>query len=101
MHHSLVDCYGSVFFKNKNITSLPTEKRILEGLSVVPEGRRIFPNLTVFENLMAGGHILSPEKCEQGVLKSYNYFPILKERKSLKAGLLSGGEQQMLAISRA
>ena len=97
----LVDCHGgNTFFKNKNITALPSEKRILEGLAIVPEGRRIFPNLTVFENLMAGGHILSREECEKGVLKSYDYFPILKERKDQKAGLLSGGEQQMLAVSR-
>tara|TARA_Y100001970_G_C14102117_1_gene786056 strand:+ start:30 stop:725 length:696 start_codon:yes stop_codon:yes gene_type:complete len=97
----LVNCHeGSVFFKDKNITSLPSEKRILEGLAIVPEGRRIFPNLTVFENLMAGGHILSNEQCEKGILKSYEYFPILKERKHQKAGLLSGGEQQMLAVSR-
>jgi len=97
----LVDCHeGSIFFKDKNITSLPSDKRILEGLAVVPEGRRIFPNLTVFENLIAGGHILTSEQCKKGILKSYEYFPILKERKDQKAGLLSGGEQQMLAVSR-
>ena len=66
----LVDCHeGDIFFKDKNITSLPSDKRILEGLAVVPEGRRIFPNLTVFENLMAGGHILTSEECEKGILK--------------------------------
>ena len=97
----LVDCHkGDIFFKEIKISSLPSEKRVLEGLSIVPEGRRIFPNLTVFENLMAGGHILSKEQCDKGVLKSYEYFPILKERKGQKAGLLSGGEQQMLAVSR-
>ena len=97
----LVDRHdGSVLFKNKDITSLPSEKRILEGLAIVPEGRRIFPNLTVYENLMIGGHILSKEECEESIFRSYDYFPILKERKDQKAGLLSGGEQQMLAVSR-
>ena len=98
----LVRCKeGDIFYNEKKITSLPSEQRIKEGISLVPEGRRIFPDLTIFENLMVGGHILSKEDCAQNIIKGYEYFPILKERENQLAGSLSGGEQQMLAIARA
>ena len=92
---------GSIFYNEKNITSLPSEQRIKEGISLVPEGRRIFPDLSIFENLMVGGHTLSKDECLKNITKGYDYFPILKQRKNQLAGSLSGGEQQMLAMARA
>lgn len=91
---------GRILLNDTDITGLPPHQIVSLGISQVPEGRRIFPKLTVLENLEMG-HFL-----ERGDLKSsfemvYTLFPILEERKSQKGGTLSGGEQQMLAIARA
>ena len=93
---------GSVEFNGKDITHLGPDKIVALGLSQVPEGRRIFPFLTVAENLDMGA-FLRDDKDEIAKDLDYVYglFPILAERKNQSGGTLSGGEQQMLAISRA
>ncbi len=90
---------GRVLFDGKDITRLKPHAIVGLGLCHVPERRGIFANLTVYENLLIGGYRqrLSPKDFEQ----VYAIFPILKERRNQSAGTLSGGEQQMLAISRA
>lgn len=93
---------GSVEFKGQDITARDPAYIVQEGLSHVPEGREVFPLLSVHDNLLMGA-FTRPDR--DGVAKDlatvYGYFPILKERAAQDAGLLSGGQQQMLAISRA
>lgn len=93
---------GSIFFNGKDISSLPTEKIVESGLIQVPEGREIFPQLTVYDNLMLGAYL---RKDKDNIKKDLDYvvslFPRLEERFSQLGGTLSGGEQQMLAIGRA
>ncbi len=91
---------GRILLNDADITGLPPHQIVSLGISQVPEGRRIFPKLTVLENLEMGNFL------ERGDLKSafetvYTLFPILNERKNQQGGTLSGGEQQMLAIARA
>ena len=92
---------GSIVMDGDDISALPTEARIRRGLSIVPEGRRIFPDLSVRENLMVGGHTVASADMEAGIATVFDYFPRLGERSSQLAGSLSGGEQQMLAMGRA
>ncbi len=93
---------GKIFFKNIDITALPSHKIRSLGLSVVPEGRRLFPNLTVKENLLMGAYtIKDSKKLSERIAWVEDLFPILKERSSQPARQLSGGEAQMLAIARA
>jgi branched-chain amino acid transport system ATP-binding protein len=93
---------GSIEFEGKPITRMDADKIVRLGLSHVPEGREVFPFLTVRENLMMGAYTRSDRKAIAADLeKIYGYFPRLKERLSQPAGQLSGGEQQMVAISRA
>jgi branched-chain amino acid transport system ATP-binding protein len=93
---------GSIEFANEDITGVESSDIVKKGISHVPEGREVFPLLTVYENLMMGAYT---RKDRDGVARdleqAYRYFPILKERESQAAGLLSGGQQQMLAIARA
>jgi len=93
---------GEIFYKDKEISKLSTKERTIDGLVMVPEGRRIFPNLTTYENLQLGAF---KRKDNNGIKKDlkwvYELFPRLEERMSQKAGTLSGGEQQMLAVGRA
>ncbi|WHH61260.1 ABC transporter ATP-binding protein [Petroclostridium sp. X23] len=88
---------GDIYLNNKKIPS-STHKIVRSGIALVPEGRWIFPNLTVEENLFMGGYIVKDRKA--GINRSYRMFPRLEERKTQRAGTLSGGEQQMLAIAR-
>lgn len=92
---------GRVTFKKKDITNTSTMSIVKMGLSQVPEGRRIFPKMTIFENLQLGATLSNPEYFDEDIQKVYEMFPILKKRHSQRAGTLSGGEQQMLAIGRA
>ncbi len=93
---------GNIFYKDNNIAELDTKERTIEGLVMVPEGRRIFPNLTVLENLKLGAFKRTDEAGIKKDLKwVYELFPRLEERLEQKAGTLSGGEQQMLAVGRA
>ncbi|MCQ2428079.1 MAG: ABC transporter ATP-binding protein [Clostridia bacterium] len=93
---------GKVFFDGKDITSIPSHRLVPMGIAQVPEGRRIFQELTVFENLKLGAYTRHNAGEFAETLESvYERFPILKERSKQIAGTLSGGEQQMLAMSRA
>jgi len=92
---------GEIIYEGRNITSLDTASRIRAGISVVPEGRRIFPYLTVEENLLIGAVSGNWGKRRDALEFVYNLFPRLKERRNIFASQLSGGEQQMLVIARA
>ena len=95
---------GSIFFDNKDITKLPPYKRANFGIGYIPQGRGIFPKLTVQENLQIGELINKENRIKNKNNYTdfiYEYFPIIKKRKNQLAGTLSGGEQQMLAIGRA
>jgi branched-chain amino acid transport system ATP-binding protein len=93
---------GEIIFKDKNITKLPTHYLIHEGVSYVPQGRQVFSNLTVRENLEMGAFIMEDhELIKRNIQDVFNKFPILKEKERELALNLSGGEQQMLAIGRA
>lgn len=93
---------GTVTLSGEDITSIQAHKLVYKGMAQVPEGRRIFQELTVLENLQMGYYIKSDKAEYQRKLEEmYSHFPILKERSSQIAGTLSGGEQQMLAMSRA
>jgi branched-chain amino acid transport system ATP-binding protein len=92
---------GRIVFDGTPITGLPTHQIIRMGLSQAPEGRRIFPHMTVLENLQMGATIIDPKYLADDLERVYDLFPILKERHEQRGGTLSGGEQQMLAIGRA
>jgi branched-chain amino acid transport system ATP-binding protein len=92
---------GKVKFNNKNITNMPTDKIVKSGIALIPEGRKIFPNLTVQENLQLGAYARDNSKeVEKDLEWVYELFPRIKERLWQKGGTLSGGEQQMLAVAR-
>ncbi|WP_163835186.1 ABC transporter ATP-binding protein [Spartinivicinus ruber] len=92
---------GTIHYLNQDITQLPTAKIMRSGISIVPEGRRIFARLTVEENLHMGGFFTEPQVFIQRLNFVYQLFPRLKEREKQRGGTMSGGEQQMLAIARA
>jgi len=94
---------GNVLFQDQEITRYSPHKIVRMGLSHVPEGRQIFSRLTVMQNLLLGGYPRKSKKAKTQELSEFifNLFPILRERLKQKAGTLSGGEQQMLAISRS
>jgi branched-chain amino acid transport system ATP-binding protein len=91
---------GEIFFEGRSIKGIPPHRIVRTGVSQVPEGRRIFPGLTVKENLEMGAYSSGGNKASSFEMV-YNLFPLLKERYKQKGGTLSGGEQQMLAIGRA
>lgn len=94
---------GKITFKDKDITNLNPDKIVKQGLAHVPEGRKIFPDMSVYENLVAGSlgnTTIKKEKFNELLEMNYALFPRLKERSSQAGGSLSGGEQQMLAIAR-
>lgn len=93
---------GSVIFEGKDITKVPAHKIVSLGIAHVPEGRRVFAELTVYENLKMGAYTRKDKnETEQTLEMVYKRFPRLEERKNQLAGTLSGGEQQMLAMGRA
>jgi branched-chain amino acid transport system ATP-binding protein len=93
---------GSINFDGRDITGLDTSKIVAEGIVMVPEGRRVFPNLTVLENLKIGAYLRKdPGEINASISYVYERFPRLQERHWQMAGTLSGGEQQMLAVGRA
>ena len=94
--------YGTIHFDGHQINNLDTEEIIKKGISLVPENRRIFPELSVYENLSMGGFLIKDKlKFEERFSEVVDKFPVLRDRSSQQAGTLSGGEQQMLAIGRA
>lgn len=93
---------GEIEFNGKSIVGVKPEDILRKGIAHSPEGRRVWPMMTVLENLEMGAYTIRSNKEIEGLLQViYEYFPILKERRWQKAGSLSGGEQQMLAIGRA
>jgi branched-chain amino acid transport system ATP-binding protein len=93
---------GKINWKNKNITKLKTYEKISEGISYVPQGRQVFRDLTVHENLQMGAFIMKDKELVKTNIKDvYEKFPFLKQKKNKNADTLSGGQQQMLAIGRA
>jgi branched-chain amino acid transport system ATP-binding protein len=92
---------GSITFEGAEITRKDTHDIMRRGIAVSPEGRRVFKDLTVAENLMMGGFFATRAEIQHGLDHVYGLFPRLKERADQRAGTMSGGEQQMLAIGRA
>jgi len=92
---------GSISFDGKNITGMPASKMVYNGMALCPEGRRIFQQMTVRENLEMGGFSRPNTEIDGSIEDVFNRFPRLREREKQIAGTLSGGEQQMLAMGRA
>ncbi|MEZ5779625.1 MAG: ABC transporter ATP-binding protein [Paracoccaceae bacterium] len=92
---------GEVTFRGEIITHVPGYRRLGRGLAQSPEGRQIFTNLTVEENLRLGAFLFSDDRVERDMEDAFAMFPVLKDKRNLDAGGLSGGQQQMLAIGRA
>ncbi len=92
---------GAIEFEGEAITQKPTYEIMRMGIAQSPEGRRIFPRMTVMENLQMGALTADPTKFSEDIDKVFGLFPILKQRQGQRGGTLSGGEQQMLAIGRA
>lgn len=92
---------GTISFRGDTLDTLPAHRRAGLGLAQVPEGRQIFTNLTVEENLRLGAYLFADERVDKDMDEAFTMFPILKEKRNLPAGGLSGGQQQMLAIARA
>ncbi|MGN0979703.1 MAG: ABC transporter ATP-binding protein [Candidatus Avoscillospira sp.] len=92
---------GSITFQGESITGVPAHKLVSRGLAQVPEGRRVFLQMSVQENLEMGAFTRSGSEVDQSIAEVYERFPRLLERKNQIAGTLSGGEQQMLAMGRA
>jgi branched-chain amino acid transport system ATP-binding protein len=92
---------GSIVFDGLDITNLPTHEIARMGIAQSPEGRRIFPRMTVLENLQMGSTVSGPKYFAEDIARVFRMFPILEKRQGQRGGTLSGGEQQMLAIARA
>ena len=92
---------GRVLFEGRDITRLETFEIVRLGIAQVPEGRHVFPRMTVFENLQMGAASADPIWFEEDIARVFGLFPILHQRQMQRGGTLSGGEQQMLAIARA
>ena len=92
---------GRILYRGEDVTYTPPHRKVEMGITLVPEGRRLFPELTVEENLMLGAYSQGMKDINDRLELVYEVFPRLRERRSQKAGTLSGGEQQMLAIGRA
>jgi branched-chain amino acid transport system ATP-binding protein len=92
---------GSVNFDGEEITRAPASDIVARGITLAPEGRHVFPRMTVRENLELGAHLRRRDGLGEDLERVYSLFPRLQERQRQKAGMMSGGEQQMLAIGRA
>ena len=92
---------GAITFRGEPLTPVPAFRRLARGLAQSPEGRQIFTNLTVEENLRLGAYLFSDDRVEKDMEDAFQMFPILKQKRDLAAGGLSGGQQQMLAMARA
>lgn len=92
---------GSIRFRGENLTTVSAHARVARGLAQSPEGRQIFTNLSVEENLRLGAYLFHDDRVDRDMQDTFAMFPMLKEKRNLSAGGLSGGQQQMLAIARA
>ncbi|GGH34570.1 ABC transporter ATP-binding protein [Microbacterium album] len=92
---------GSVWYDGQDITAWSTPRRIAAGIASVPEARRVFPDMTVEDNLLTGAHTRRDREIRRTLSEIYEFFPRLDERRRQRAGSMSGGEQQMLAFGRA
>ena len=92
---------GSILFNDENLGGIPAHKLVSKGLAQVPEGRRVFLQMSVEENLEMGAYVRPNSEVDDSIASVYEQFPRLKERRKQVAGTLSGGEQQMLAMGRA
>ncbi|MFO1091187.1 MAG: ABC transporter ATP-binding protein [Hyphomicrobiales bacterium] len=92
---------GRILFEGRDITEMPAHEIARLGIAQAPEGRRIFPRMTVYENLQMGAVYADPANFDQDLARVFGLFPILEKRKGQRGGTLSGGEQQMLAIARS
>lgn len=92
---------GRISFEDTDITNKPTHEIVGLGIAQSPEGRRVFPRMTVFENLQMGATLADPAHFDADLARVYDLFPRLRDRRNQRGGTLSGGEQQMLAIGRA
>ncbi|MFN4156621.1 MAG: ABC transporter ATP-binding protein [Paracoccaceae bacterium] len=92
---------GTISFRGETLSGVPAWRRVGRGLAQSPEGRQIFTNLTVEENLRLGAYLFADDRVDKDMEDAFQMFPILKEKRNLAAGGLSGGQQQMLAMARA
>ncbi len=93
---------GTIIYNGEDITAISTRETVQKGITLIPEGRHVFPDMTVLENLKLGAFLRTDNKAiKEDIDYMYELFPVLKERSTQLAGTLSGGEQQMLAVSRA
>ncbi|RLL63603.1 ABC transporter ATP-binding protein [Paenirhodobacter hankyongi] len=92
---------GTITFRGEALVPVPAYRRLARGLAQSPEGRQIFTNLTVEENLRLGAFLFADDRVEKDMDDAFRMFPVLKEKRNLAAGGLSGGQQQMLAMARA
>jgi branched-chain amino acid transport system ATP-binding protein len=92
---------GSVELDGEDVTERPTSYRIARGIAIVPENRRLFAPMTVYENLEMGAYLRGRDGFDEALERVYGLFPVLKDRRKQLAGTLSGGEQQMVAMGRA
>jgi len=93
---------GKIVFEGEDLSGLPPLARIRKGIALVPQGRMVFPDMTVLENMELGAYTVTDRnQMRDSMEECYRLFPVLRERKSQRAGTLSGGEQQMLVIARA
>jgi branched-chain amino acid transport system ATP-binding protein len=92
---------GTIVFDGRDITRLPTHEIVRARIAQAPEGRRIFPRMTVFENLQMGAQVAGGDHFEESIRRVFTLFPVLEKRQAQRGGTLSGGEQQMLSIARA
>tara|TARA_B100000214_G_scaffold38016_1_gene23897 strand:- start:507 stop:1220 length:714 start_codon:yes stop_codon:yes gene_type:complete len=97
----MVETTGTITFNNEDISQLESDAIVRKGVAHVPQGRGTFPELTVEDNLRVGAFIRSDKEVENDIHSCYDTYPVLFERRTQSAGSLSGGEQQMLAVSRA
>lgn len=92
---------GDIYFEGEAISTMPAHRRVELGICQVPEGRQVFPSMTIEDNLLMGAYVHRKKDFKPDLQRMYDLFPILWEKKSLLAGALSGGQQQMLAMARA
>ena len=97
----LVETNGSISLGGEAIQSLPPWSRTARGMAIAPEGRQVWPALSVTDNLLLGGYLGKPALREEGLARMFERFPVLRDKARQPAGMLSGGQQQMLAIGRA